>query len=153
MIRPTSVRIMLKRTVFFLPILFINILVGTENIKNQRKTVTENVLATVSDNVKSCFTWLVAIPTKSTKPIVKKASMMGMILLILYLFSIMMWYKFILMLYVLADSPIDSKKSISHTTKWGCIYTCCYHVYVWSFFVEFRRVSCCLLLKVFMFIG
>ena len=46
----------LNNTVFFRPILFINIPVGTEKTRNQKNTITEKELAAVSDNPKSCFT-------------------------------------------------------------------------------------------------
>ena len=45
-----------KSTVFFLPILFINIPVGTENIKNQKNTNDGNRLAVASFRLRSSFT-------------------------------------------------------------------------------------------------
>lgn len=48
--------IKLSRTVFFLPILFINNPVGTAHIRNQKKTIEGNKFAMVSDSLKSALT-------------------------------------------------------------------------------------------------
>ena len=54
--RDTTVTMSESSTVFFLPILFINMPVGTENIKNQKNTNDGNRLAVASFRLRSSFT-------------------------------------------------------------------------------------------------
>ena len=66
-----------RRTVFLRPILFINMPVGTEKMRNQKKTSEGKKLAAESDNPKSSCMLLDTAPTRSTKPMVKKAIITG----------------------------------------------------------------------------
>ena len=67
-----------SRTVFFLPILFISMPVGTEKIRNQKNTSEGKKFAAESESPKSSCMLLETAPTRSTKPIVKKAIITGM---------------------------------------------------------------------------
>jgi hypothetical protein len=73
----TAVIISESNTVFFLPILFISMPVGTEKMRNQKNTSDGNMFATESLKHKSFFTKLDAMPTRSTNPIAKKQSITG----------------------------------------------------------------------------
>ncbi len=66
-------------TVFLRPILFISMPVGTEKMRNQKKTSEGNRLACESERERSSCTYLDAMPTRSTKPMTKKQSITGII--------------------------------------------------------------------------
>ena len=65
-------------TVFLRPILFINMPVGTEKIRNQKNTSDGKKLAAESESPKSSCMLLDTAPTRSTNPIVKNAIITGM---------------------------------------------------------------------------
>ena len=65
-------------TVFFLPILFMSIPVGTEKMRNQKNTSEGKKFAAESESPKSSCMLFETAPTRSTKPIVKKAIITGM---------------------------------------------------------------------------
>ena len=65
-------------TVFLRPILFINMPVGTEKIRNQKNTSDGKKLAAESESPKSSCMLLDTAPTRSTNPIVKTAIITGM---------------------------------------------------------------------------
>ena len=67
-----------SRTVFFLPILFISMPVGTEKIRNQKNTSEGKKFAAESESPKSSCMLFETAPTRSTKPIVKNVIITGM---------------------------------------------------------------------------
>ena len=78
-INTASVVMMIEiSTVFLRPILFMSMPVGTEKIRNQKNTSEGKKLAAESDSPKSSCILFDTAPTRSTKPMVKKAIITGM---------------------------------------------------------------------------